>query len=135
MIELNKISKSEFKAEILQSKDSIQWFIWYFNNRVGGIQYNSLFRNKIHIGVCFFIEKNHSIEVGIMIKKQFRNSGFGKTIINQFIRDRKKSLIFHVSASNITSQRFFQNFVNVGKLDIRQEEKNMVFTTINRGLL
>ena len=129
MIELNQISKSEFKAEISQSKGSIRWFIWHLHNKVDGIQYYSLFRNKMHIGACFFIEESHTIEVGILIKKNFRNSGLGKTVINQFIRDRKKPLTFHVSASNIHSQMFFRNFVKLGILEIQQEKRNSVFNT------
>ena len=130
MIKIDQISRGEFKTELLQNKESILWFIWHAHNKVDGIYFNSLFKNKIHIGVCFCIINKYSIEIGILIKKEYRNNGFGSELINQLMRNREKTLKFKVSINNIDSLNFFQKFVNLGKLNIRKEEDFMVFTTI-----
>ena len=132
MIELNQISRTDFKIQVLKNKDSIHWFIWYVQNKVDGIEFKSLFSNNNEIGVCFFIETTDSTEIGILISKDYRQNGFGTDLIKQLILHRKKALKFIVSKYNTASLSFFKKLTNEGILDSCQNERGTVFTSANK---
>ena len=57
MIKLKPISKNQFKREILLSKTSVRWMIWYAMNKINGISYFHYFNQSQNCGVCFIINK------------------------------------------------------------------------------
>jgi hypothetical protein len=129
-IDLNPISRSDFETEVLKNKDAVRWFIWHARQKVEGIKFNSLQNDNKDVGVCFFIENNASIEVGILIHQDSRQKGYGSIFIQQLIKDTSKPLIFHVSRYNLSSLLFFRKFVDTGLMVSRVNEKgNSVFGT------
>jgi hypothetical protein len=129
-IDLNPIPRSDFETEVLKNKDAVRWFIWHARQKVDGIEFNSLQNDNKDIGVCFFIENNESIEVGILIQQDSRQKGYGSIFIKQLMKDTVKPLIFHVSRYNISSLLFFRKFVDSGVMVSRVNEKgNSVFET------
>jgi GNAT superfamily N-acetyltransferase len=114
---------------VLKNKDAVPWFIWYTRHKVEGIEFKSLKSNNNEIGVCFFIENNDSIEVGILIHKEYRRHGYGKLFIESLIAERPKRLLFKVSKYNLSSLAFFQKQVNFGLLQMHPIEGQVVFTT------
>ena len=131
MIKLKPISRNQFKKEILLSKASMRWMIWYAVNKVNDISYFCYF-NQIGIcGACFFVFKESHIEVGILIREGFRNKGLGKKLINEIIKKKEKPVVFTVSNSNSISKSFFDNFVESGQLDSYQKGNNTIYKTLN----
>jgi hypothetical protein len=129
-IDLNPIPRSDFETEVLKNKDAVRWFIWHARQKIDGIEFNSLQNDNKDVGVCFFIENNESIEVGILIHQNSRSKGFGSNFTHQLITNSTKALIFHVSKYNLSSLLFFQKFVDTGLLVSRVNEKgNSVFET------
>jgi hypothetical protein len=129
-IDLNPISRSNFETEVLKNKDAVRWFIWHARRKVDGIEFKSLHIKNKDIGVCFFIENNDSVEVGILIHQNSRQNGYGSKFIQQLIKDTSKPLIFHVSKYNLSSLLFFRKFVDQGVIFENLGEKgNSVFET------
>jgi GNAT superfamily N-acetyltransferase len=127
--EIQTISHVEFNQGILKNKDAILWFIWYTRKKIEGITFYSLKSDNIEIGLCFFIENNEAIEVGILIHQSLRQKGFGSIFISHLIEHRHKQIVFKVSKYNLISLAFFQKFVNRRQLNKEQLGVNTLFST------
>ena len=131
MIKLQPLSKNQFKREILLSKTSVRWMIWYAMNKINGISYFHYFNQTQNCGVCFIINKESHLEVGILIKQSFRSKGYGKKLVNELIEKKEQQIVFTVSNSNSISKSFFNNFVELGQLDSYQKGYNTIYKTLS----
>jgi len=131
MIKLKPISRNQFKREVLLSKASVRWMIWYAINKIDGISYFHYFNQNQSCGVCFIVNKESHHEVGILIRQSFRNKGLGKKLVNELIEKKEQPIIFTVSNSNSISKSFFNNFVELGQLDSYQKECNTIYKTLS----
>ena len=130
MVILKPISRNEFKREILLSKTSARWMIWYALKKINGISYFRYLNYTQNCGVCFIINNESHLEVGILIRQSLRNKGLGKKLVIELIDNKEQPIVFVVSNSNSSSKSFFNKFVELGQLDSHQEGYNTIYNTI-----
>lgn len=107
LIQLNSITKTDFKSYLISKQDSSKWFYWHLSSDLINYDTFAVFDQTHHVGVVC-IEKNESPLVDIYIDIAYRRRGYGKCLIGYVVQNFQNVKI-EVNANNKAAMDFFDH--------------------------